>query len=40
MLAAGYEGPFSFEPFAAEVHDLADPESALRKSMDDIRASV
>ena len=40
MLAAGYDGPFSFEPFAAEVHDLADPEAALRKSMDHIRASV
>ena len=33
LLAAGYSGPFSFEPFAAEVHDLADPEAALRASM-------
>ena len=40
LLAAGYEGPFSFEPFAAEVHELADPEAALRASMDYIRASV
>ena len=34
LLAQGYDGPFSFEPFAAEVHDLADPEAALRASMD------
>ena len=40
LLAAGYEGPFSFEPFAAEVHELADPEAALRASMDHVRASV
>ena len=40
LLAAGDEGPFSFEPFAAEVHELADPEAALRASMDYIRASV
>jgi len=37
---AGYAGPFSFEPFAAEVHDLKDPASALRASMDYITASV
>ncbi len=40
LLAAGYQGPFSFEPFAEEVHALADPESALRTSMNDIRARV
>lgn len=40
LLAAGYDGPFSFEPFAAEVHDLADPEAALRASMDYVLASV
>lgn len=33
LLAAGYQGPFSFEPFAAEVQALADPESALKASM-------
>ncbi len=33
LLDAGYEGPFSFEPFAKEVHALADPEAALRESM-------
>lgn len=29
-----YRGPFSFEPFAAEVHRHADIEAALRASMD------
>ena len=27
LLAAGFEGPYSFEPFAPEVHDLADSEA-------------
>lgn len=40
LLAAGYQGPFSFEPFAPEVHDLADPEAALRASMDFIRSGL
>jgi 2-keto-myo-inositol isomerase len=33
LVALGFEGPFSFEPFATEVHGLADPEAALRASM-------
>lgn len=33
LLEGGYDGPFSFEPFAAEVHALADPETALRTSI-------
>ncbi|MBP7003051.1 TIM barrel protein [Amaricoccus sp.] len=33
LLALGYAGPFSFEPFAEEVQGLADPEAALRASM-------
>ena len=37
---AGFEGPYSFEPFAAEVHDLADPQAALQASMDHIRATL
>ena len=37
---AGFEGPYSFEPFAAEVHDLADPQTALQASMDHIRATL
>lgn len=33
LLAAGYAGPFSFEPFAASVHALEDPAPALAASM-------
>jgi 2-keto-myo-inositol isomerase len=33
LLSQGFDGPFSFEPFAAEVQALADPEQALRASM-------
>lgn len=40
MKTAGYDGPLSFEPFAAEVHRLANVETALRSSMDFIRASL
>ncbi len=40
LIAAGYTGPFSFEPFASEVHDAADPEAALKDSMDYIRANL
>ncbi|KGJ06457.1 2-keto-myo-inositol isomerase [Paracoccus halophilus] len=40
LLAGGYAGPFSHEPFAQEVHDLADPETALRSSMDHMRGAV
>jgi 2-keto-myo-inositol isomerase len=32
-LMEGYSGPYSFEPFAASVHGLADIEGALRASM-------
>jgi 2-keto-myo-inositol isomerase len=34
LRAAGYDGAFSFEPFAPEVHALADPEAAIRASME------
>jgi 2-keto-myo-inositol isomerase len=37
---AGYAGPISYEPFAASVHDLADPKSALAASMTFIREGV
>jgi 2-keto-myo-inositol isomerase len=37
LRAAGYSGPFSFEPFSAEVQTLADPGSALRASMEHLR---
>jgi 2-keto-myo-inositol isomerase len=40
LLAAGYDGPFSFEPFAAEVQALADPQAAVQASMDWLRAQV
>jgi 2-keto-myo-inositol isomerase len=33
LKAAGSNAILSFEPFAAEVHDLADPQSALRQSI-------
>lgn len=33
LLALGYDGPFSFEPFAAEVHDRTDIEGALAASL-------
>ena len=31
--AAGYDGPYSFEPFATEVHDLKDPAAAVKGSI-------
>jgi 2-keto-myo-inositol isomerase len=40
LIKAGYAGPFSFEPFAATVHDLNDPAKALRASMDYLSAEV
>ncbi|MGO8504176.1 TIM barrel protein [Rhizobium leguminosarum] len=40
LLQAGYTGPFSFEPFAAEVHALKDPAGALRASMEYLTARV
>jgi 2-keto-myo-inositol isomerase len=33
LIALGVDGPYSFEPFAPEVHVLADPEAALRASI-------
>lgn len=38
LVGAGYDRPFSFEPFAPEVHGLADPETALRASMSHVAA--
>jgi 2-keto-myo-inositol isomerase len=40
LFAQGFEGPYSFEPFAAEVHDLADPKAALAESMAYLRARL
>ncbi|KJF67221.1 TIM barrel protein [Rhizobium nepotum] len=32
--AAGYMGPYSFEPFAAEIHELNNPAAAVKDSID------
>ncbi|HLP67737.1 MAG TPA: TIM barrel protein [Rhizobium sp.] len=40
LSAAGYSGPYSFEPFAKEVHALSDPVSAAKKSIAHIAAAV
>ncbi|MGQ0709578.1 MAG: TIM barrel protein [Rhodoferax sp.] len=40
LRSAGYRGPFSFEPFAAEVQKLADPQPALAASMRWLREQV
>lgn len=40
LLQASYKGPFSFEPFASEVHVLKDPAAALKASMDYLAAKV
>jgi 2-keto-myo-inositol isomerase len=40
LQAAGYTGPFSFEPFASEVQELADPQAALADSMAWLRDQV
>lgn len=40
LLDAGYDGPFSFEPFATEVHDAADPKGALKTSMAFVSAQL
>lgn len=40
LLAAGYDGYVSFEPFADSVHHLADIRSALGQSMEHLRQSL
>ncbi|MFC3282715.1 TIM barrel protein [Litchfieldella rifensis] len=40
LLAAGYRGYFSFEPFAEQVHGLQDPLGAVRESIDYIRQQL
>jgi 2-keto-myo-inositol isomerase len=40
LAGRGYAGPISFECFAREVHDLADPESALAASADLTRSRL
>lgn len=38
--AAGYSGPYSFEPFAAEVHELKDPVAAVKDSIGHINKAI
>ena len=40
LLAGGYGGHFSFEPFSAEVRGLDRPAEAIRRSMDLIREGL
>ncbi len=40
LYADGYDGVVSFEPFAKEVHDLADPIEAVRNSMAYVREAL
>ena len=40
LLAAGYDGPISFEPFAADVHSLTEPYSAYARSFQFIEAEL
>lgn len=40
LRSAGYAGPLSFEPFAAELRSLADPAAAIGDSMTFIRAQL
>lgn len=39
LIRGGYRGAFSFEPFAAQVHDDPDPEAALEASIGHIRSA-
>lgn len=40
LLAAGYDGPFSYECFAPETHALADPYTEIKRSLDFIMARL
>jgi 2-keto-myo-inositol isomerase len=40
LLAAGYVGPFSFEPFAEELRRVAEPALAIRESMNFIASRL
>jgi len=40
LLAAGFDGPVSFEPFSPAVHALQDPAGAITDSIDYIRSVV
>ena len=40
LLKAGYDGPISYECFSPETHALADPETAIRKSLEFISSQL
>ncbi len=40
LLATGYDGPVSFEPFAAEIHELDDVAPVLNQSINFIRTAL
>jgi 2-keto-myo-inositol isomerase len=40
LVAEGYDGPASFEPFSPSVHALADLKAALASSMGYLRAHL
>jgi 2-keto-myo-inositol isomerase len=40
LIAAGYEGPVSYECFSPETHELADPYSEIRRSFDFISSQL
>lgn len=40
LMAAGYDGPVSFEPFSKKVWDLKDPQKALQESIDFVNLSL
>jgi 2-keto-myo-inositol isomerase len=40
LIAGGYDGHVSFEPFAAEVQALEDPSRAIRRSMEVMREGL
>lgn len=40
LVAAGVDGPYSLEPFADRVHALADPETAIRASLDYVTSKI
>lgn len=40
LVAGGYDGPISFECFAPDVHALSDPYSAIKTSLDLIKAHM
>ena len=40
LVAAGYQGPFSFEPFAEQLRSLAEPARSIRDSMNFIGTRV